>query len=89
MNPSAAPALSGELEGRYRKSALVESDPEAAEQLVACVLRRARVTAETLGEASEARAILHLAHSFADELAAANPHFDRLRFIENATADPS
>jgi hypothetical protein len=38
---------------------------------------------------NDARAILHLAESFADELAAANPRFDRLRFIEDVTEGPS
>jgi hypothetical protein len=39
-------------------------------------------------EPGEARAILGVAHSFADELAAANPCFDRLGFIKNATEQP-
>jgi hypothetical protein len=47
MNPSAAPAYSGEVEGRYMNGALGESDPEAVEQLIARVLRRAHRTAET------------------------------------------
>jgi hypothetical protein len=32
--------------------------------------------------------ILYLAQSFADELAAANPRFDRLGFIEAVTEAP-
>jgi len=38
---------------------------------------------------NEARAILRVAQSFADELVIANPRFDRLRFIEDVTEDPS
>jgi hypothetical protein len=34
-------------------------------------------------------AILHVAHSFADELAASDPRFDRLQFIKDVTGDPS
>jgi hypothetical protein len=37
----------------------------------------------------EARAILHVAHSFADELATLDPRFDRLQFIMDVTEDPS
>ena len=89
MNPSAAPARSGEVEGRYMNGALGESDPEAVEQLIARVLRRAHRTAETFEAPNDARVILHVAHSFADELAPANPRFDRLRFITDATEAPS
>jgi hypothetical protein len=45
--------------------------------------------AEDLDTPIEARAILHVAHSFADELATTNPRFDRLRFIRAATEGPS
>jgi hypothetical protein len=68
---------------------LEERDPEAVDQLIARVLRRAHGTAEALGRPNEARAILHLAQSFADELATADPRFDRLRFIHDAIEDPS
>jgi hypothetical protein len=78
VNPSAAPAHIGEVVG-----------PEAVDQLIARVLRRAHRKAEAVNARSEARAILHVAHSFADELAAADPGFDRLRFIKEATEDPS
>jgi len=63
--------------------------PVADAQLIADVLRRAHRIAESAGEPDEARAIFHVAHSFADELATMNPQFDRLQFIEAATADPS
>jgi hypothetical protein len=55
--------------------------------LIARVLRRAHGTAAALDAPNEERAILQLAHSFADELATANPRFDRLRFIRTATGD--
>ena len=55
------------------------------DELIALVLRRAHRTAEALNASNEARAILHLTHSFADELAITNPQFDRLRFIRAAT----
>lgn len=69
--------------------ALVQGDPIAVEQLIADVLCRAHATAEALNAPNEARAILQVAHSFADELATTNPQFDRMRFIDAATRDPS
>ena len=53
------------------------------------VLGRAHRTAEAANEPGEARAILHVAHSFANELAAARADFDRSRFIRGITADQS
>jgi hypothetical protein len=44
---------------------------------------------DALGAPGEARAILHVAHSFADELATMDPEFDRLQFIKDAMGDPS
>jgi hypothetical protein len=64
-------------------------DPVAVEQLIADVLCRAHRTAEELDAPNEARAILEVAHSFADELAVTNPRFDRLRFIRAATEERS
>lgn len=78
MNPSAAPAPPA-----------LERDPEAVDQLIACVLRRAHRTAEASEAPNDARAILHLAQSFADELATLDPRFDRLRFIKEVMEDPS
>ena len=89
MDPSTPPAQIGEVVGRYTTAAPVEMDAEAIAQLIAYVLCRAHQTACALMAPDEARAILSVAHSFADELAAANPGFDRLRFIRNATEDPS
>jgi hypothetical protein len=82
-------ADSGDVRGRFMKDALFHGDPAGVEQWIARVLGRAHRTAETLNAPSEARAILHVAESFADELATTNPRFDRLRFITAATQGSS
>ena len=69
--------------------ALVGGDPEAVEQFVARVLRQAHHSAEARNAPSEARAILGVAHLFADELTASHPEFDRLGFVAAATEGPS
>ena len=51
--------------------------------------RRIRIGEHGAMTPDQARAILEVAHSFADELATMNPHFDRPRFIHAATTDPS
>jgi hypothetical protein len=66
-----------------------ETPHETVDELIARVLGRAHRMAEARGEPDQARAILHVAHSFADELATANPRFDRMRFIKDATEDPA
>ena len=58
---------------------------EALDELIARVLRRAHQTAAHLNTPSDARMILHVAHSFADELATTNPQFDRVGFVRAAT----
>ena len=78
MNPSTAPAPTA-----------LDRDPEAVEQLIARVLSRAHRTMEAQGSPDEARAILHIAESFADELATLDPRFDRLQFMKDVTEDPS
>ena len=70
-------------------AAPIETTHETVDELIARVLRRAHGTMEAFHSPSEARAILHVAHSFADELATLDPEFDRLRFIKDATEDPS
>ena len=70
-------------------NALAQGDPVAIEELIAHVLGRAHRTAERSNGPDEARAIFHVAHSFADELAGADPQFDRQRFIRTATNSPS
>ena len=69
--------------------ALIQADPLAVEQLIADVLGRAHWMAEELDTPNEARTIFQLAHSFADELAIADPRFDRQRFIHTVTTRPS
>ena len=49
------------------------------------VLGRAHRAAQAANELGEARAILHVAHSFATELAGARADFDRTRFIREIT----
>jgi hypothetical protein len=80
MTPSTASPVVGRL---------VDGGPEAIDQFVARVLRRAHQSAEASNAPNEARAILELAHMFADELIASDPGFDRLGFVEAATEGPS
>jgi len=71
---------------------LISENNALAEEVigkVSEVLGRAHRTAEAANEPGEARAILHVAHSFANELAAARADFDRSRFIRGITADQS
>jgi hypothetical protein len=88
MNPSLAGLESPSVVGRCMTRALVDGDPEAVDQFVARVLRRAHQSAEARNAANEARAILGLAHLFADELTARDPGFDRLGFVTAATEGP-
>jgi hypothetical protein len=62
---------------------ITENDALAEEVIgkISEVLGRAHRTAEAAGEPGEARAILHVAHSFANELGAARADFDREKFI--------
>jgi hypothetical protein len=81
VNPSAPPAPSVAI--------ALERDPETLDQLIARVLRRAHRTMEAVDAPAEARAVLHVAQSFADELATLDPGFDRLQFIKDVAEDPS
>jgi hypothetical protein len=89
MNPSLAGADSRSVVGCSIDHTLVEGDPEAVDQFVARVLRRAHQAAEARNAMDEARAILGLAHLFADELTAGHPGFDRVGFVTGVTEDPS
>ena len=89
MNPSPVGLDSHSVVGRYIDHAPVESDLEAVDQFVARVLRRAHDAAEARNAPSEARAILEVAHLFADELTASHPGFDRFSFVVAATDGPS
>ena len=68
--------------------ARVEGHTESIDQLIARVLRRAHLAAEAHDDPSAERAILDVAQLFADELAVADPGFDRVRFIVAATEGP-
>jgi hypothetical protein len=63
--------------------------PVAVDEYIAGVLRRAHQTADAVHEPNQARAILHVAELFAEDLAKTDPQFDRLRFIQAATRDPA
>ena len=67
----------------------IETPHETVDELIARVLRRAHETMEARNAPDEARAVLQVAHSFADELATLDPRFDRVEFIKDATEDPS
>jgi hypothetical protein len=64
-----------------------QSESVALDQFIARVLRRAHQSAEAGHGPDEARAILHVAQLFADDLAEKDPHFDRVGFIHAATRD--
>jgi hypothetical protein len=74
---------------QYTTPTLVEGDEEAIDQFVARVLRTAHQIAEDRNAPTEARAILDVAHMFADELTASDPDFDRVGFVIAATEGPS
>jgi hypothetical protein len=65
-------------------------NPQASEEIsvdslvIAQVLGRAHRTAEARNAPHEARTILHIAHSLADELETTCPRFDRDQFIQVA-----
>ena len=60
-------------------------EPVVTEEVIVQVLARAHRTAEAQNAPDEERAVLHLADSFADELAQTDPEFDRVGFIEAST----
>jgi hypothetical protein len=81
---SASPVTHDVVDG-YVYDAVVEGEAEAVDQFVARVLRRAHASAEARNAASEARAILGVAHLFADELTSSDPGFDRIGFVAAVT----
>ena len=89
MNPSQVGLDSRSAVDRSMNHALVEGGPEAVDQFVARVLRRAHESAEARNAPNEARAILGVAHLFADELTASYAGFDRLGFVAAATEGSS
>jgi hypothetical protein len=80
MSPSAS---------RCSHDSPADTQREAVDQRIARVLRRVYREADAVNALSEERAIFHVAQSFADELSAADPGFDRVRFINDVTLDPS
>jgi hypothetical protein len=67
--------------------ARIEKPPETVDELIARVLREAHREMEARDAPSEARAVLHVAHSFADELSTSDAGFDRMEFIKEITED--
>jgi hypothetical protein len=59
---------------------------ETTDDLITRVLGRAHRSMEAMTMPNEARAILHVAHSFADELSTLDPDFDRVQFIKDVTS---
>jgi hypothetical protein len=76
----ALPAGSDELVGGPTSNEL--------SQLVAYVLARARRRAAAENAPDDARAILNVAYSFADELSGRDPGFDRVQFIGAVVGGP-
>jgi hypothetical protein len=70
-------------------SVSIDAPYETADQLIARVLRRAHRMMEDLGAPNDARTILNVTQSFADELGRLDPDFDRLQFLKDVTEDPS
>lgn len=88
VNLSAPPPGSDQVIDRFMNHGPDQGDPVAVEQLIAHVLRRAHQAAERFNGPDEARAIFHVAVSFAEELSTTSPEFDRSRFIKAATGLP-
>ena len=72
-----------------RRDAPRSWDWEGIEEWINGVLRRAHQRAEATDGPDALRGLLHVTHCVADELAIANPRFDRQRFIRAATEGPS
>jgi hypothetical protein len=71
---------------------LITGNDEVAEDVIrkiAEILGREHRAAMAADESSDARVILNLAHSFADEMAVAREDFDRDRFIREIVEEPS
>jgi hypothetical protein len=67
----------------------VTSDAQRVEELIARVLGRAHRAMEALDAPHDARTILQIAQSFADELTTLDAGFDRMQFIRAITEDAS
>jgi hypothetical protein len=86
---TAAAADSRQITGQVANEVLVAGEVLGVDEFIAGVLRRAHQGALQDDAHDEARAILGVAHLFADDLQQTGLPFDRLRFIEAATADLS
>jgi hypothetical protein len=85
VTTSTPPTDSEKPKGPFMDDALLQGDPVEVARFIARVLRHAHRKAMAVNAPDNARGVLYVAHCFADELAPANPRFDRLRFIEEAT----
>jgi hypothetical protein len=83
------PIDSAEVVARSANQDLGERDIKVVEQRIAQVLGRVHQSALAAGTPGEARAILNVAQTFADELAAADSGFDRMAFLEAVMEDAS
>ena len=72
----------GETSDRH---ATDQEDPLRTVKFIAGVLERAHTAAMTGNNTDEARAIFHVAMSFAEEFETGTPDFDRFRFLDAAT----
>jgi hypothetical protein len=86
VNP---PDASPEVTDRSAEDDLVEVGIDTVGRFIARVLHRAHQAALAVGAPDEARAVLALAQSFADELARADAGFDRLAFVAAVTEEVS
>jgi hypothetical protein len=85
MNSSAPITDSAGVIRRLDDEAPAVGDPVAVAKFVARVLRHACRTTLANNAPNDTRAVLYVTHCFADELASANPRFDRLGFVRAVT----
>ncbi len=82
-------APDGTTEGPRFTHPPVPGEAVSVEQYMADVLGRAHQAAEARHEPDEARAILHVAQLFAEDLAKTDLRFDRAQFIGAITREPA
>jgi len=80
---------SEQLNSPFMDDPLSQGDLVKITRFIAHVLRHAHEKTLALNAPNDARGVLYVAHCFADELALANPRFERLRFIQEATEHQS
>ncbi len=86
---SAAVVDGGETADAFASHPGLAGQRPTVEEFIAHVLHRAHHAAQASGAPGEARTVLGLAQLFAKELAAISEEFDRLRFIQAATYEPT